>query len=142
MDCVFIIAAKDTSLQTTIINPKMEMKWPVKNWQVSENTLLCKIKITFAITSKKANWYRGVPTHKLYGQPSAGASKVICDDKAGDVWQSSPTFTTTQTIYDYIQNGQSLVMDAHWNLGDSNNYNRYTGSGFATLGVKKIEAVL
>lgn len=137
-----VVSAKDTGAQTRILNPKMEMKFAVKNWQVSQSALGCKIKITFQINSKSPNWTDGTPRHKLYGQPAAGASKVVCHEKAGASWAGSPTFTTTQTIYDYIQNGQSLVMDAQWNLADGSNYNRYTGGGYAGITVKKIEAVV
>ena len=136
------VTAVDNSNYTTVLNPKMEIKWPVKDWPVSQDTLRCKVKVNFGIYSTNANWNRGAPSHKLYGEPSAGASKVNFHTQAGAHWVADASFTTTQTIYEYIQNGQSLIMDVHWNLGDTNNYNRYIGGCYVRCTVTRIEAVL
>ena len=132
----------DPPAYTRFVNPKMEMKFAVHQWAVASGQLGCKIKVSFQLNSAGPDFTDGTPRHRLYGEPSPGAAKVIFHEKTGAYFSGSADFTTTQTIYDYIQNGQSLVFDAHYCLGNSSNYNRFVGGAYSNVRIQKIEAVV
>jgi len=147
IDAGLTVNASNAADRTRMCNPKAEISWNVKDWDVPDTALGCKIKFTVTASSRAADIAQGTPRHYLYGAPSFGAAKTEIWEGSGPSY-SIPSFyaysfTSTQTIHEYKSNNQALIMEVHWTTGDGSNYNRWDGgSGFgSTLKVTKIECI-
>jgi len=85
----------------------------------------------------------GAPAHRLEGELSFGGAKQKIVEMTGAAFYTPDpvTFTTTQTINEYIENRQYLDLTHTWTEGGTLVYNRYVGSCLSDLQVTKIEAV-
>ena len=128
---------------TAMQNPQMRVRFMVRDWVVGPTDLNCYIRMTLSVSSSPPDYTSGTPTHRLEGELSfGGAKKKIVDMSGGGFYSNNVTFTTTQTINEYIENRQYLDFTHTWTEGASVNYNRFVGAILVSeLRVSKIEAI-
>ena len=138
-----VVNAINPSAYQYIINPQMRLRFMVRDWVVGPTDLNCYIRMTIGVTSSRADYVRGAPSHILEGELSFGGKKQTILSQTGEYFGTSGlTFTTTQTINEYIENRQYLDFTHTWCQGNSSNYNRFVnGSNISYMSIKKIEAI-
>jgi len=141
--CALKVTATNPANYTAMQNPQMRVRFMVRDWVVGPTDLNCYIKITLSVSSSGPDYTSGTPKHRLEGELSfGGAKKKILEMSGGGFYSNNVTFTTTQTINEYIENRQYLDFTHTWSEGSAGNYNRFVGAILVSeLRVSKIEAI-